>query len=221
MFVKSPCGCKTCIVLRIASVKTQHKASKNLAKTRQNARFLYAFTHSRARQCTVQKIGRGGNERGGEEDEEDEGSLSKISSEETLSKLKLNQQARQSPRQSTKHAGRPADLWRVSKIYVCFHVFSLFMYLIYLFIYLFIYLYSDVFRMHDISLQLYLAWYVSNICIRQPLNSVEAFTPPGPGAFAFDVNLISTELFVRLYCVSAPFHQSAVCPPVVPWVFSS
>ena len=48
-----------------------------------------------------------------EEDEEDEerrgGSLSKIPSKETISKLKLNQQARQSPRPSTKHAGRPAD----------------------------------------------------------------------------------------------------------------
>ena len=93
----------------------------------------------------VQKIGRGGNERGegkeekeeeeeeekeedeeedeeedkedeeDEEEEEDEakrreeggGSLSKISSEETLSKLRLK--LNQNKAKSTKHAGRPAD----------------------------------------------------------------------------------------------------------------
>ena len=104
----------------------------------------------------VQKIGRGGNERGEgkeekeeeeeeekeedeEEDEEDEeedkedeedeeeeedeakrreegggrggGSLSKISSEETLSKLRLK--LNQNKAKSTKHAGRPADFIRV------------------------------------------------------------------------------------------------------------
>ena len=47
------------------------KTRKNPAKTQQNARFLDVFTHARARQCTVQKIGRGGNE-GGEGKEEKE-----------------------------------------------------------------------------------------------------------------------------------------------------
>ena len=139
------------------------RTSKNPAKTQQNARFLDVFTHARARQCMVQKIGRGGNEGGegkeekeeeeeeekeedeeedeeeeeedkeDEEDEEDEqeeedekdeeeeedeakrreegreggGSLSKISSEETLSKLRLK--LNQNKAKSTKHAGRPAD----------------------------------------------------------------------------------------------------------------
>ena len=81
----------------------------------------------------VQKLGRGGNEGGegkeeeeeeekeedeeedeedeedekDEEEEEDEASLSKISSEETLSKLRLK--LNQNKAKSTKHAGRLAD----------------------------------------------------------------------------------------------------------------
>ena len=144
------------------SAKPQQKTRKHPAKTQQNARCLDVFTHARARQSTVQKIGRGGNEGGegkeekeeeaeeekeedeeedeeedkeDEEDEEDEkdekdeeeeedeakrrgegrgggggeGSLSKISSEETLSKLRLK--LNQNKAKSTKHAGRPADLF--------------------------------------------------------------------------------------------------------------
>ena len=63
-----------------------------------------------------------------EEEEEDEakrreegggGSLSKISSEETLSKLRLK--LNQNKAKSTKHAGRPADLHtRVLLIFECF-----------------------------------------------------------------------------------------------------
>ena len=57
--------------------KTQQKPSKKPAKTQQktqqNARFLDVFTHARARQCMVQKIGRGGNEGGkGKEEKEEE-----------------------------------------------------------------------------------------------------------------------------------------------------
>ena len=48
------------------------KTTKNPAKTQQNARFLDVFTHARARQCMVQKIRKGGNERGGEGKEEKE-----------------------------------------------------------------------------------------------------------------------------------------------------
>ena len=142
--------------------KTPAKNQQKPSKKHQNARFLDVFTHARARQCMVQKIGRGGNEGGegkeekeeeeeeekeedeeedeedeeedkeDEEDEEDEqeeedekdeeeeedeakrreegrggGSLSKISSEETLSKLRLK--LNQNKAKSTKHAGRPAD----------------------------------------------------------------------------------------------------------------
>ena len=144
--------------------KNLQKPSKNTAKTQQNARFLDVFTHARARQCMVQKIGRGGNEGGegkeekeeeeeeekeedeeedeeedkedkeDEEDEEDEpeeedeakrreegrgrggGSLSKISSEETLSKLRLK--LNQNKAKSTKHAGKPAD-FNLIYIYIC------------------------------------------------------------------------------------------------------
>ena len=53
--------------------KTPAKTSKNTAKTQQNARFLDVFIHARARQCMVQKLGRGGNEGGeGKEEEEEE-----------------------------------------------------------------------------------------------------------------------------------------------------
>ena len=135
--------------------KLSKTPAKKLAKTQQNARFLDVFTHARARQCMVQKIGRGGNEGGegkeekeeeeeeekeedeeedeeedkeDEEDEEDEqeeedeakrreegrggGSLSKISSEETLSKLRLK--LNQNKAKSTKHAGRPAEFQQSS-----------------------------------------------------------------------------------------------------------
>ena len=61
-----------------------------------------------------------------EEEEEDEakrreegrggGSLSKISSEETLSKLRLK--LNQNKAKSTKHAGRPAD-WRLQTKFMC------------------------------------------------------------------------------------------------------
>ena len=93
----------------------------------------------------VQKIGRGGNEGGegkeekeeeeeeekeedeeeDEQEEEDEegggGSLSKISSEETLSKLRLK--LNQNKAKSTKHAGRPADLSH-PYLDIFFHLFT-------------------------------------------------------------------------------------------------
>ena len=57
--------------------------AKNPATTQQNARFLDVFTHARARQCMVQKIGRGGNERGeGKEEKEEEEEEEKQEDEE-------------------------------------------------------------------------------------------------------------------------------------------
>ena len=60
--------------------KNPQKPSKNTAK---RTVFIDVFTHARARQCTVQKIGRGGNEGGeGKEEKEEEEEEEKEEDEE-------------------------------------------------------------------------------------------------------------------------------------------
>ena len=63
--------------------KLSKTPAKNQQNTQQNARFLDVFTHARARQCMVQKIGRGGNEGGeGKEEKEEEEEEDKEEDEE-------------------------------------------------------------------------------------------------------------------------------------------